>query len=77
MTLWVLGWVEVNHELPEERLGDVSTWQPLLSLDPFDLADQVSDYLFGIANRASASGRCDCAGCRRRELVRRSVTVSL
>lgn len=58
MTLWVLGWVEVNHQLPEERLGDVSTWQPLLSLDPFGhLADHVSDYLFGIAKRPKFNAR--------------------
>lgn len=57
MPLWVLGWVEVNHELPEERLGDVSTWLPLLSLDPFDLADPVSDYLFGIAKRPKYNAR--------------------
>src|SRR3569623_1827384 len=57
MTLWVLGWVEVNHELPVERQGDVSTWQPLLSRDPSDLADSVSDYLFGIAKRPKYNAR--------------------
>jgi hypothetical protein len=58
MPFWVLGWIEVNHELPEERGAGESLWEPFLSLGPFALCgDPVSDYLFGLAKRPEHNAR--------------------